>query len=69
MVTIQVQLGARIRKLRQHLGWSQEDLAEATGLHRTYVSQLERGLRNPTLTVLARLAIALQVDLAELFKE
>ena len=68
MIT-QAQLGARIRTLRQRLEWSQEDLAEATGLHRTYVSQLERGLRNPTLAVLTRLAAALQVDLTELFKE
>ena len=47
---------------------SQEELAEASGTHRTYVSQLERGIRNPTVTVLARLAIALKVELPDLFR-
>ncbi|MCY4157416.1 MAG: helix-turn-helix transcriptional regulator [Gammaproteobacteria bacterium] len=41
-----------IRAIRTQLGWSQEKLAEASGLHRSYISQLERGRRNPTLGVL-----------------
>ena len=59
-------LGAGIRALRSQLGWSQEKLAEASGLHRSYISQLERGRRNPTLDVLARLAAALDVKLSTL---
>ena len=41
---------------------SQEDLANAAGLHRTYISDLERGVRNPTIMVVMHLAEALQVD-------
>ena len=67
-MTIQKQIGEAIRSLRLELGMSQEELAEASGTHRTYVSQLERGIRNPTVTVLARLAIALKVELPDLFR-
>ncbi len=52
--------------LRRERGWSQEDLAEASGLHRTYVGGIERAERNCTLDVLASLAGALEVPLAEL---
>ena len=45
-----------MRQLREARGWSQEDLAEKADMHRTYVSGIERGTRNPTLTVLARIA-------------
>lgn len=49
-----------VRKARKGLGLSQEGLALEAGLDRTYVSQVERGTRNCTIVVLARLAIALQ---------
>lgn len=49
-----------VRKARQNLGLSQEDLALEAGLDRTYVSQVERGTRNCTIVVLARLARALK---------
>ncbi|MCR9078965.1 MAG: helix-turn-helix domain-containing protein [Hyphomonadaceae bacterium] len=48
-------------------GWSQEELADRAGLHRTYISAVERAVRNPTLTVIARIAKALKVSMAELF--
>ena len=48
--------GLRVRQLRETRGWSQEDFAEKADLHRTYVSGIERGTRNPTLTVLDRIA-------------
>jgi transcriptional regulator with XRE-family HTH domain len=51
---------------RQDRGWSQEELADQSGLHRTYVSGVERTVRNPTLTVLDRLATALEVSIGEL---
>tara|TARA_R110000787_G_scaffold271309_1_gene378460 strand:+ start:1284 stop:1463 length:180 start_codon:yes stop_codon:yes gene_type:complete len=57
-----------LRKLREAQGWSQEELADRAGLHRTYVSAVERGVRNLTLSVLERLARALEVSLAELMQ-
>ncbi|MEL6279738.1 MAG: helix-turn-helix transcriptional regulator [Pseudomonadota bacterium] len=49
-------LGANLKRLRTEAGLSQEELALATGVHRTYVSGVERGLRNPTVTIVAKLA-------------
>jgi len=54
-------VGQNLRKAREALGISQEDLADRAGLHRTYVSGVERGVRNPTVTVLEKLAKALKV--------
>ena len=49
--------GLAIRAARERRGWSQEQLSDAAGLDRTYVSSLERGLRNPTLITQDRLAV------------
>nr|WP_315054286.1 helix-turn-helix transcriptional regulator [uncultured Brevundimonas sp.] len=59
-------LGARVQRLRQDQGLSQEEFADRAGLHRTYVSGVERGIRNPTVTVLGKLAEGLGVTLPEL---
>jgi transcriptional regulator with XRE-family HTH domain len=59
-------LGARVRARRQELGLSQEKLGDVSGLHWTFVGQVERGRRNLSLHNLLRLAEALQVDAAEL---
>lgn len=48
---------------------SQEDLAYEAGVHRTYVSMVERGLANPSLTVLESLAGALNTPLSTMFRE
>ncbi|WP_075823431.1 helix-turn-helix domain-containing protein, partial [Roseomonas sp. TAS13] len=61
-----VALGERVNALRVARGISQEDFAGRVGLDQTYVSGIERGLRNPTLLVLLRLAQALEVSVAEL---
>ncbi|MHC2318828.1 transcriptional regulator with XRE-family HTH domain [Bradyrhizobium diazoefficiens] len=53
-------LAEAVKKARKGLGLSQEDLALEAGLDRTYVSQVERGTRNCTIIVLARLARALK---------
>lgn len=58
--------GTRLKRLRADKSWSQEELADQSGLHRTYISSLERGLRNPTLTVLKRLADAFETNVAEM---
>lgn len=59
-------LGGRVRALRQERGLSQERLAHEAGLHRTYISQVERGDRNVAVLNLLRLSRALQVDPARL---
>lgn len=64
---IRRQLSRNLRRLRAEKGWSQEELADRAGLHRTYVSGVERGVRNPTITIVAALAKALGVPPAELF--
>lgn len=53
---ITTRLGRNLRRLREEKGWSQEDYADRAGIHRTYVSDIERGRRNPTVTVIERLA-------------
>jgi transcriptional regulator with XRE-family HTH domain len=60
------QFGRRLRDIRQRKGISQEKLADLAGLHRTYVSSVERGERNITLTTIAKLAAALGTRPAEL---
>lgn len=61
--------GATVRRRRTAIGMSQEKLAELADLHPTYVSMIERGVRNPTLDVAERIAAGLEVDLAILIKE
>lgn len=53
---IRQRLAANLRRLRHDKGWSQEDYADRAGIHRTYVSDIERGARNPTITVVEKLA-------------
>ena len=61
-------IGARVRLRRWELGFSQEELAGISGLHRTYIGSLERGERNISLANIIRLANALELDPAELVK-
>jgi len=61
-------LGEVVRKRRLALDLSQEELAARAGVHRTYLSDIERGARNITITVLTRLAEALEVRVSRLFR-
>src|SRR5688500_13898638 len=61
--------GRRVRELRQARGYSQEELAERSGLHRTYISSVERGQRNVGLDNVHALAKALEVAASELFED
>lgn len=63
---IRQKVGTRVQRLRQDHGWSQEEFADRAGVHRTYVSGVERGIRNPTVTVLEKLAVGLGVSLPDL---
>lgn len=65
--SIQAQFGAHIRSLRTAAGMSQEAFADKCGLDRTYISGIERGVRNPTLEVINVLAKGLNVKLKTLF--
>jgi len=57
---INSRLGKVISGLRQSAGLSQEELAERASIHRTYVSQIERGLKSPTIAILLKLSKALK---------
>lgn len=66
MDDVRARLAVNLRKLRQDRGLSQEAFADEAGLHRTYVSDIERGARNPTITVVDKIARALGVPLGRL---
>jgi XRE family transcriptional regulator, regulator of sulfur utilization len=55
-------VGARIAELRRARGWSQERLAEVSGMHRNFLSEIERGVKGTTIVALARVAKGLGVD-------
>ena len=63
----QQRLGKRIRQLRLKKGWTQEQLAERTNRHWTYIGGIERGERNVTLQVIADIARALGIEIQALF--
>lgn len=58
-----------VRIRRNKLGFSQEELADRAGLHRTYITDIERGARNPSLRTIERVAKALEVSISELFRD
>jgi len=58
------ELGTRIRERRKELGWTQEDLAAAAELDRSYVGSVERGERNLTFSALCDICAALKCDVA-----
>lgn len=60
-MNIQIQFGNKVRELRKQNKFSQEELAHKTGLHRTYISDIERGNRNVSLRNIKKIANALDV--------
>ena len=60
------EFGQRVRKLRETKEWTQEDLAEYSGLHRTYIGSIERGERNVALLNIRKIASAFGLTLPEL---
>ena len=67
-MTIEKQLGMRIRFLRKQRNLSIEDLALEAGVNKNYLSDLERGQRNPSLKILSKIAVALKISISELTK-
>jgi transcriptional regulator with XRE-family HTH domain len=66
MDNIKAKFGHQLRKLREDRNLTQEELADKAGMHFTYIGQIERGLRNPSLVNLYRLAKALKVSAEKL---
>ena len=64
---IKSRLGIAIRKRRNELGISQEELAERAYLHRTYIGDIERGARNVSIENIEKLAKALKISISEIF--
>ncbi|WP_049854922.1 helix-turn-helix domain-containing protein [Dickeya fangzhongdai] len=64
---ITVRFGQRVKTLRLQAGLSQEAFADKCGLDRTYISGIERGVRNPTLEVIGVIADGLRINLKTLF--
>jgi transcriptional regulator with XRE-family HTH domain len=67
-VEIRQRLARNLRRFRDAKGWSQEKFAFEADIHRTYVSDIERGTRNPTILVLEKLAAPLGVTASELLE-
>lgn len=63
-----IQLGKNIKKLRERKIWTQDLLSEKANIHISYIGQIERGLRYPSLKILFKIADALEVKTSELFK-
>jgi len=62
-------LGLNLKRLREEQGFSQESFADHCGLHRTYISGIERGVRNPTVVILDKIAKGLKVPAGQLLDE
>jgi transcriptional regulator with XRE-family HTH domain len=67
-IDICVRLGRRIRLLREKRGWTQQQLADMTGIGRVHVSELENGKREAGLRMLERLAESFETTVSELLK-
>ena len=65
---IRKRLGSNLKRLRNEKGWSQEEFADRAGIHRTYVSDIERAARNPTITIVEKLAKPLSVTASALLE-
>jgi len=64
---IRARFGLAVRKRRRELGLSQEALSERAGLHRTYVADIERGIRNLSLVNIEKIAAGLDICVSALF--
>ena len=68
MVDLKEVFAENLRQLRRKRGWTQEELADRSGLSSRFIGSVERAQASPTITVLGQLAAALEIDPAELFR-
>ena len=61
-------LGKNVRAIRLGRGWTQEKLAEVAEIHPVYISYIEQGTRNPSITKILQIARALECEAAEIFR-
>jgi len=61
-------LGQNVRNIRLGRGWTQEKLAEAADIHPVYISYIEQGTRNPSITKILQIAWALECEATEIFR-
>lgn len=66
---IELRLAERVKRYRKERQWSQEELADRAGLHRTFVSQIERATKKSTIATVDRIAKALEVTCGQLLDE
>lgn len=66
MSELHARFGKAVRQLRESQGWSQERLAENADLNRSYLGEVERGVKTPSLATAEKLALALRVSLSSL---
>jgi len=64
-----VRMGKRIRELRKARGWNQDDLAQQSGFGRTYISNVERGAKNPSLRSLEIFALGFGMTLGQFLND
>lgn len=67
-MSIKSRFGQRLKEIRLERGLTQEELAESAGFHRTYAGNIERGLENPTIEAVAKMADVLDVPVQTLFQ-
>jgi transcriptional regulator with XRE-family HTH domain len=65
---VRERFGTAVKFRREELKMTQEDLADKAGIHRTYLSDVERGSRNLSLVNIEKLAAALTMPMSDLFK-
>jgi transcriptional regulator with XRE-family HTH domain len=65
---VRARVGLNVQRLRREKKLSQEELAHRAAIHQTYLSGVEQGKRNPTITVLQRIAQALEADIEDLVR-
>lgn len=68
MENVSLMFGERVKSLRTAKKLSQEKLAELSGLHSTYIGQIERGEKSPTIESIYKLSVGLEISLADFFK-